>query len=181
MPASVFAAGNTALITGGASGVGLAVAQLCRKHGMKLAIVDNNAKTLGLAKETLGADQTTETYEVDVSDHSQWGPLREKVQKTFGGVDLLMLNAGMQVQGGWENSGYFEKVIRSVCAELLVKLTSTDTGDEPVRCHIWHQHILTAHSVAAVAKTISYRHHRLKARHHQPTRQPGLQRLKGRR
>ena len=110
MPASVFAAGNTALITGGASGVGLAVAKLCRKHGMKVAIVDRNAETLGLAKETLGTEHTTETYEMDVSDQSQWAPLRQKVEKTFGGVDLLMLNAGMSAKGGWENSGYFEKV-----------------------------------------------------------------------
>ncbi|KAL9050136.1 MAG: hypothetical protein Q9162_006807 [Coniocarpon cinnabarinum] len=111
MRASVFAAGNTALITGGASGVGLAVAQLCRKHGMKLAIVDNNAETLGMAKQTLGTEQPTETYQVDVSDQSQWPPLKEKVQKTLGGVDLLMLNAGMQIKGGWENSAYFEKIL----------------------------------------------------------------------
>ena len=93
--------------------MGLAVAKLCRKHGMKLAIVDNNAETLGMAKQTLGIEQETKTYEVDVSDLSQWGPLWEKVKKTFGGVDLLMLNAGRSAQGGWENSGYFEKVCDS--------------------------------------------------------------------
>ena len=110
MPTSVFAAGNTALITGGASGVGLAVAKLCRKHGMKLALVDNNAENLAAAKSTIGTDPTTETYTMDVGDLSQWAPLSQKIKSTFGGVDLLMLNAGVQVKGGWENAGVFHKV-----------------------------------------------------------------------
>ena len=110
MSTSVFNKGNVALITGGASGVGLAVANLCRQHGMRLALVDNNASNLALAKESLGTDPMTEIYTMDVSDRSQWGPLSEKVKSSFGGVDLLMLNAGLSAQGGWENSYYFEKV-----------------------------------------------------------------------
>jgi NAD(P)-dependent dehydrogenase (short-subunit alcohol dehydrogenase family) len=42
--AAVFAPGSTALITGGASGVGLAIAKLCRSKGMKLLLVDRNAE-----------------------------------------------------------------------------------------------------------------------------------------
>ena len=113
MPPSVFAAGNTALITGGASGVGLAVAKLCRKHGMKLALIDNNSEHLDLAKQTLGSEPTTETYTMDVSDLSQWAPVRDKVKATFGGVDLLMLNAGTSAKGGWENSNYFQKTLNT--------------------------------------------------------------------
>ncbi|KAF2136236.1 uncharacterized protein K452DRAFT_259410 [Aplosporella prunicola CBS 121167] len=109
-PASVFAANNTALITGGASGIGLAVAQLCRKHGMKVAVADFNTDSLAKAKETLGSSDV-ETYQTDVSKLEQWAELKDKVQKKFGGVDFLMLNAGVGARGGWEDSAYFEKIM----------------------------------------------------------------------
>lgn len=111
--ASVFAANNTALITGGASGIGLAVAQLCRKHGMKVALCDNNAAYLSQAKQTLGAaaqSDGVETFEIDVGKIEEWRALRGKVQERFGRVDLLMLNAGVGLKGGWEDTEYFHKV-----------------------------------------------------------------------
>lgn len=113
MSPSVFAKGNTALITGGASGVGLAVAHLCRKHGMKLAIVDNNTTNLELAAKAIPSttESPTETYNVDVSKIDQWHDLASKVKKTFGSVDFLMLNAGIGAKGGWENTDYFHKIM----------------------------------------------------------------------
>ena len=95
--ASVFRAGATALITGGASGVGFAFAQLCRKHGMHLALVDINTSNLDKAKAVLHsskANEKTETYAMDVSQLAQWEKLKSDVESTFGGVDLLILNAG---------------------------------------------------------------------------------------
>ena len=109
-PASVFAAGQTALITGGASGIGLAVALLCRSHGMKLALVDNNAELLAKAKQTIGSAETTETYELDVSQLTQWEELRGRVKSKFERVDFLMLNAGIGLKGGWGDAEYFRKV-----------------------------------------------------------------------
>jgi len=108
---SVFTKGNTALITGAASGIGLAVAKLARSHGMKLALVDNNADLLKQAKESIGTEQTTETYTVDVSKIEQWTDLKDKVKSAFGDVDLLMLNAGIGATGGWENVAYFHKIM----------------------------------------------------------------------
>jgi len=126
-PSSVFRASNTALITGGASGVGLAVAALCRRAGMNLALVDNNAELLARAKRELpsgsgsgsgsssggadgGAGGKIETYEMDVSKAEQWAELRTKVKASFERVDFLMLNAGVGAKGGWENLDYFHKV-----------------------------------------------------------------------
>jgi NAD(P)-dependent dehydrogenase (short-subunit alcohol dehydrogenase family) len=108
-PVSVFTAGKTSLITGGASGIGLAVAQLCRKHGMKVAIVDNNTEYLEKAKEILGSTDV-EAYKLDVSKMEQWADLKEKVQSKFGKIDLLMLNAGIGLKGTWGDSEYFHKV-----------------------------------------------------------------------
>lgn len=108
-PTTVFAANKTALITGGASGIGLAVAQLCRKHSMKVAIVDVNPGWLSKAKDSLGGSDV-ETYQIDVSKIDQWTDLKSKVEKRFGAVDFLMLNAGIGLKGSWGDSEYFHKV-----------------------------------------------------------------------
>lgn len=110
---SVFKQSNTALITGGASGIGLAVAKLCRKHGMKVGIVDVTQESLSCAKEALqsnGSPDEVETYNVDVSKAEQWEELKSKFESKFGEPDLLMLNAGVGAKGTWGDDAYFHKV-----------------------------------------------------------------------
>ena len=110
-PHPVFKAGNTALITGAASGIGLAVAKLCRNHGMKLALVDNNTQALSQAKGLFRDGEDMQTYAMDVSKIEEWKDLKPKVDKSFGRVDFLMLNAGIGLKGGWEDTEYFHKVL----------------------------------------------------------------------
>ncbi|KAL9602689.1 MAG: hypothetical protein Q9219_001679 [cf. Caloplaca sp. 3 TL-2023] len=107
----VFKPGNTALITGAASGVGLAVAKLCRSTGMKLALVDVNADNLSKAKASIGEDAQTEAFAKDVGRIEQWHDLRTDVQRSFGSVDFFMLNAGIGLKSGWEDIEYFHKII----------------------------------------------------------------------
>ncbi|KAF1969255.1 NAD(P)-binding protein [Bimuria novae-zelandiae CBS 107.79] len=102
---SVFQTGSKALITGGASGVGLAVAQLCLKHGMRVSILDFNKDTLDLAKKSLEED--VEFLQADVSSEQDWKSVKEKV----GDVDFLMLNAGTMPRGTWGDAEYFQKVL----------------------------------------------------------------------
>lgn len=102
--AAVFQAGARALITGGASGIGLAVAQLCVKKGMRVAVVDVNSQTLDLAAKSLGGE--VRCVKADVSQEAEWKRLREEV----GDVDFLMLNAGIGARGSWGDSEYFQKV-----------------------------------------------------------------------
>jgi len=101
---SVFQSGSKALITGGASGVGLAVVELCLKHGMRVSIVDFNKETLDLAKRNLNGD--LQFLQADVGKEGEWKGVREKV----GDVDFLMLNAGVGGTGTWGNGEYFSKV-----------------------------------------------------------------------
>ncbi|KAG9960504.1 short chain dehydrogenase/reductase, partial [Aureobasidium melanogenum] len=98
MASQVFQANRTALITGGASGVGFAFAQLCQKFGMNVALVDKSTESLEKAKDVLSNSakngQKTEVYDMDVSELAQWRNLKSEVEAKFGNVDLLMLNAG---------------------------------------------------------------------------------------
>jgi len=111
MPHPVFRAGARALITGGASGVGLATAKMCAMHSMRLAIVDVNTSALSAAKDLLSKSAEVETYQVDVSQLSQWQSLRKQIETRFGGLDFLMLNAGIGPKGSWEDTDYFHKVM----------------------------------------------------------------------
>jgi NAD(P)-dependent dehydrogenase (short-subunit alcohol dehydrogenase family) len=101
---SVFRSSARALITGGASGIGYAVAELCLKHSMKVTIADFNQETLDLAKKNLKGDITC--LKTDVGDRGEWKRLKEQV----GEVDFLMLNAGVGGKGTWGDEDYFDKV-----------------------------------------------------------------------
>jgi NAD(P)-dependent dehydrogenase (short-subunit alcohol dehydrogenase family) len=143
---SVFRQGATALITGGSSGIGLAVAQLCLKHGMRVAIADNNSETLRLAKETLsgsavGGNPDVEAYEADVSEEEEWITLAAKVRDrwTRGGAevgvpDFLMLNAGVGTRGSWGDSGYFQKV-----GQVETRVSGWQVGDPGSLLRGWEQ------------------------------------------
>jgi len=82
MAASVFKAGNTALITGGASGIGLAFAKKCYSYGMNVAIVDNNKENLSTAEKSIG--EKVSAYPMDVSKIEEWKDLKGKIEGKYG-------------------------------------------------------------------------------------------------
>ena len=99
MPLEAMSANNVAVITGGASGIGLAAAMRFAKAGMKVCIADIGAERLKDAQAKLSsvanaADIMTAT--VDVSRIEQFQELERAVAKRFGGTDILMNNAGIQ-------------------------------------------------------------------------------------
>ncbi|KKA18561.1 NADP(+)-dependent dehydrogenase, partial [Rasamsonia emersonii CBS 393.64] len=98
----------TALITGAASGVGFALARLFRERGLHLALLDNDSASLQKAKQILAAANSslkTEAYAIDVSDRTAWSTVASQVQQAFGGVDLLVLNAGKSYKAQGQSEG----------------------------------------------------------------------------
>ncbi|MBV8698654.1 SDR family NAD(P)-dependent oxidoreductase [Bradyrhizobium sp.] len=92
---------HVAVITGGASGIGLAAALRFAGLGMKVCIADISADRLAEAAKKLAAvaprgETSIMTMTVDISRRNDVVALEGAVQKRFGGTDILMNNAGIQ-------------------------------------------------------------------------------------
>ncbi len=92
-----FHSDSVAVITGGASGIGLAAALKFAQMGMRVVVVDQDAAKLSTAADLIRAAGAADvmTAEVDVSDRSQLEALEKQVADRFGGTDILMNNAGV--------------------------------------------------------------------------------------
>lgn len=90
-------AGKVAVITGGASGIGLAIAGRLVGEGGRAVIGDFNADNLTAAEAALG--ESVACIEVDVRSASQVAAMVELAAERFGGLDLAFNCAGLSVPG----------------------------------------------------------------------------------
>src|SRR5215510_13010833 len=99
MPHPAMTKDNVAVITGGASGIGLAAAMHFAALGMKVCIADIGDEALKAAEAKLSAASpgggNVMAAKVDVSNRDELTALEAAVQKRFGGTDILMNNAGI--------------------------------------------------------------------------------------
>src|SRR6476620_8099738 len=98
LPHAAMSPNHVAVITGGASGIGLAAAMRFAGLGMKVCIADIGAARLTEAAAKLsavakGGAEDVMTAEVDVSSFEDVRGLQSAVQKWGGGTDILMNNA----------------------------------------------------------------------------------------
>lgn len=87
--------GNVALITGGAAGIGFAIANRLAAAGMKLVLIDNRTDALDMAAASL-ANSDVMVMSADVSDRAALEAARAQVADRFGGIDVLVNNAGIE-------------------------------------------------------------------------------------
>src|SRR6187402_283252 len=84
--------GRTAIITGGASGLGLETAKRITAEGGKVCLWDMNPETLATAKTQTGA---VHTVALDISDAKAVEAAAAESQKALGKIDILVNSAGI--------------------------------------------------------------------------------------
>ena len=89
--------GKVALVTGGNSGIGKAIAFALAEHGARIAIAARNEERNADTVAELGDD--AKAYAVDVGDLSAVEGCVDRVFEDFGRIDVLVNNAGMVVVG----------------------------------------------------------------------------------
>lgn len=90
-------AAPVAVITGGARGIGLAIAEWFLAHGHRVALWDIDAETLAATADRLQEPERVLAVHCDVSDPAQVQTAVVQVVATFGRVDALVNNAGVAI------------------------------------------------------------------------------------
>ena len=114
-----------ALITGAASGIGLAASELLLQNGIAVVMADRSAEVIGIAKE-LGARMggTTTGMVVELSREDNVLKLARDVLAQQGRVDILVNNAGVHPKNGG-NKFYLEEITSEQWATVLaINLTA---------------------------------------------------------
>jgi NAD(P)-dependent dehydrogenase (short-subunit alcohol dehydrogenase family) len=88
-------AGRTAVVTGGARGIGYACAERLASSGARVALWDVDEKALQAAAATLATLGGVATHVVDITDETSVGAAAEAVLAAFGKIDILVNNAGI--------------------------------------------------------------------------------------
>jgi NAD(P)-dependent dehydrogenase (short-subunit alcohol dehydrogenase family) len=90
----------TTIVTGASSGIGRVIAEAYLKRGAKVAVC---ARRLESLQEIFGRHDNAAIYKVDVSDAIQIANFVKKVEKQFGGIDILLNNAAVLSSGRVED------------------------------------------------------------------------------
>ena len=83
------------MVTGGAQGIGRAIAERVLRSGGRVSLWDCDAAVLSAAASDLGALGEVHTTVVDVTDADQVGSATAATAERFGGIDILVANAGI--------------------------------------------------------------------------------------
>ncbi len=99
--------GKTAFITGGASGMGLGMAQVFAEAGMKVVIADVREAALAEAmKKFENTNLAVQPVQLDVTNRARWAEAADEAERLYGNVHILVLNAGVGVVGPMQTATY---------------------------------------------------------------------------
>jgi 3-hydroxybutyrate dehydrogenase len=100
--------GQVALVTGAASGIGRAIARRFAQAGARVVIADIGLDAATTAAREIGGEKDALAVAMDVTDEAQVNDGVAKAVAAFGGVDVLVSNAGIQIVHPLEEFSYAE-------------------------------------------------------------------------
>jgi NAD(P)-dependent dehydrogenase (short-subunit alcohol dehydrogenase family) len=106
--------GKVALVTGGARGIGLAIARRFVAEGAKVVIGDIDGAEASAAAAALGSPGEVLAHGLDITKEPQIAATLREVEARFGRLDILVNNAAIQDMTTWEELTYarFQEVLR---------------------------------------------------------------------
>lgn len=135
---------KTAVITGGAGGIGVAIASLMLQSGAAVSLWDFSASGLTTAKAALGDHARLVCRNVDVRDEVAIAEAAKADQTKFGRIDILINNAGIlgEVKPIWETDPADVRRVVDVnligtylCTRVILPILRAQEG-RPHRGHI---------------------------------------------
>ncbi|NQT87875.1 SDR family NAD(P)-dependent oxidoreductase, partial [bacterium] len=88
--------GQSAIVTGGGAGIGLAIARTLAAEGANVALPDYNGETAEAAAEEIrGLGVEALGFQADVADGPRMAEIVAATVEAFGGVQILVNNAGI--------------------------------------------------------------------------------------
>jgi len=102
-----------AIVTGGGSGIGLAIARKFTEHSITTIIIGRNVEKLQSAKEALGPLCITMPF--DINNLQQIPSLAENIYDQFGAINILVNNAGINLKKEFTEvtDEEFERIIKT--------------------------------------------------------------------
>ncbi|HEU5333284.1 MAG TPA: bifunctional aldolase/short-chain dehydrogenase [Actinocrinis sp.] len=97
MPKPKPLATRIALVTGGGSGIGRAVAHRLAREGACVVVADRDGQSAAKVAAELGSTDVAIPVTVDVTDEAQIAAAVAEAARAFGGLDLIVNNAGLSI------------------------------------------------------------------------------------
>jgi 3-oxoacyl-[acyl-carrier protein] reductase len=111
--------GLTVLVTGAASGMGRATARVFAAEGAKVAVTDTAAAgAQAVAAEITARGDTAKAWTLDVANRDDINAVVNDIAAHFGGLDIIINNAGISVRAGIGDDGYDEAWARALAVML---------------------------------------------------------------
>ena len=111
--------GLTVLVTGAASGMGRATARVFAADGANVAVTDISAEaTQAVASEIAASGGAAKAWTLDVTDRYNITDVVNEVAAHFGGLDIVVNNAGISVRVAIDDEGYDEAWAKGLAVML---------------------------------------------------------------
>ena len=116
--------GSVVIITGAASGMGRATAHVFADQGARLALVDVNVEALQDVVDEVNTDGgDAKGWALDLSDRSAISAVVNDIAEYFGGIDIVVNNAGISIPAPLESDEYDAAWDKSIAVLLTAQVT----------------------------------------------------------